>query len=867
MNIGDLIFSLIADGSKLTPSVEKEAGKAADAGSKTLNSKMASSLRTDGVRAFGVAAAGAFAIATKGALELEDIQNDFQSETGASAEEAKRTGKVINQVAGENQQSLQAVSDAAISIHNDLGAVGDEADKLLGQFTKFGRVTKQEPVAAVKAFDDILDAWNLTADDSHKVMDTLVVSHQKYGGSVADDQAALAALAPTLKAMNGTWQDAIGLLDLAKASGIDSADAITGLNKALGKVKSPEELQRLIDDISNTTDPFLRAQKAADLFGQKAGPKLANALAGKHLQDFAINMDDAAGATDRAADALDQGFGAQARKKLSEFGAALRGLGADWGPLLTGAAGFASLAGALGLDTIVEKLGPKFVEAMKVVGTKGGDALIDAAGAATGAAGTIFGNVIADPIAAALDPDRNSLLGRLVRGSSARLGAMAGSAAGQALGTALSIAASAAIVAAPIVITWELVRLGQDDEKGKQDSIQPIIDRIQQEGEERAKLIADIAQLQQKANLQKGNTEGIGGFVMGLFGDPAKEKALYQQTLGQLDQLKAALAAADDKARDMRDSFGAAGTAAAAATAAGVAAGAPAVTSATVTMVDDATAAAGYAANKKAYEAGRAIPDNTAAGIRSRRQAVMDAFDQLKQDLKNALNPAKEEARIIGVLTSKAMARGLHSGDPVVRKQAEELRTTALNRLEELVANGKPLGKDAAQAVADGLKSRNPRVRATAQLLAKMLPNALDNQKGNAKNKGSNLGKAAASGLKAGFGHPVLTADIHIRGTNNTQGKAIGGPVLAGTPYWVNEHTPRSEMFVPSTGGHVLTHAQAVNALKASGGDTTLNVNVYPGSDVSPTSARRYGQVIRDEVAVALRDQRMRTTGTSGATP
>jgi hypothetical protein len=51
-------------------------------------------------------------------------------------------------------------------------------------------------------------------------------------------------------------------------------------------VKSPEELQRLIDDISNTADPFLRAQKAADLFGQKAGPKLANALAGKTLKDF-----------------------------------------------------------------------------------------------------------------------------------------------------------------------------------------------------------------------------------------------------------------------------------------------------------------------------------------------------------------------------------------------------------------------------------------------------------------------------------------------------------------------------------------------------------------------------------------------------
>src|SRR5204863_1399495 len=119
--------------------------------------------------------------------------------------------------------------------------------------------------------------------------------------------------------------------------------------KAPTKVKGPAELQKLIVDISNTRDPFLRASKAADLFGAKAGAKLANALGGVDLEDYRIGMDEAANATDHAADVLDSSFGAKFRKMMSQAQAALRGFGADFGPVLTSVASLGLLANALGL--------------------------------------------------------------------------------------------------------------------------------------------------------------------------------------------------------------------------------------------------------------------------------------------------------------------------------------------------------------------------------------------------------------------------------------------------------------------------------------------------------------------------------------
>ncbi|AUR06977.1 hypothetical protein [Phaeobacter inhibens] len=45
--------------------------------------------------------------------------------------------------------------------------------------------------------------------------------------------------------------------------------------------------------------------------------------------------------------------------------------------------------------------------------------------------------------------------------------------------------------------------------------------------------------------------------------------------------------------------------------------------------------------------------------------------------------------------------------------------------------------------------------------------------------------------------------------------RAFGGPVRAGLPYLVNEHTPRSEWFVPSASGGVLNVAQAQTAFRS----------------------------------------------------
>lgn len=302
--------------------------------------------------AAAVAAVG-FAVATRGLIELDQVQAEYTAETGATAAEAKRAGDAILAMSSRNIQPIREIGATLTKVRTDLGLTGEDAERTAEQFLRFARATKQDAAASVLAFDDILDAWGLTAADAQHVMDNLVASHQQYGGSISENQRVLAQLAPQLKALNFTIDDSQALLNLFAASGLDAGKAQMALNSAIQKLPPGTSLKDFIAKLATIEDPAERARKAIEIFGTRGGAGLANAIRPgiESLDDFKVSQDEMTGATDRAADALDSSFGARAQLLIKQFGSALIGLGRDLGPALTGLASLTSLAGSLGLPS------------------------------------------------------------------------------------------------------------------------------------------------------------------------------------------------------------------------------------------------------------------------------------------------------------------------------------------------------------------------------------------------------------------------------------------------------------------------------------------------------------------------------------
>lgn len=369
MNVGDIFVSIRGDGAKLPDDAKKAAETAGDTAGRSFSDRFGKAARV-GFTAITAGAGAVLGGLSTLALQGENAMAHFRAETGATQEEAEAAFDAMNRLASDNLQSFDQVAATLTTVRTQMGLTGDEAEAMAGRILKWSTATGQDAVEATKAFDDVLDAWNLTAADSQAIMDALLVSHQKYGGTIAGSQDALTKLAPALSAANMGWEDAVGLINLANQAGVEAADVVPAMQRALTKVHSPEELKTLLADIGSTENAFERSAKAADLFGARGGAKLGRALGQSHgdLAQFKVDVGEAAGATDEAASAIEDTLPNKVKLAVANALAAVRDLGTDLGPALTGSAALVSLgssfASALGLDKAIGKVvGPAFTAA------------------------------------------------------------------------------------------------------------------------------------------------------------------------------------------------------------------------------------------------------------------------------------------------------------------------------------------------------------------------------------------------------------------------------------------------------------------------------------------------------------------------
>jgi hypothetical protein len=904
MNFGDLLFRLLADDSGFEADVVKKADKAGAAGEKTLGQRLGGALKTGGVKAFGAVTSAAFAIASAGALKLTEIQARFQAETGASADEAKAAAKIINTTAGRERADLNEVADAAISIRQNLGATGDEADHLTERFTRYGRITKQIPAAAVKDFDDILDGWNLTADKTDGIMDKLIASHEKYGGAIDADQKALGAMAPQLKAFNLGIDDGIALLDLFKSSGLDVAEIPKTLNTAFQNLDG-KSLPAFIKELAGIEDPAKRAERAVEIFGSKAGLKLANAIKPgmDSLDDLGISAEDSAGKLDKAADIIDSTPWGKFQTFLSEAAAGLRGFGDDFGPLLTGLAGIGTL------------LGTSFSKQLFEAGKDAGGALLDGVGTVTGAAGTVFGNLIAQ----ALDP-HNPFLNGVIGKSAAKIGGAIGagvavssrigdaigaaidkvpgsakvkaavSRAGTAIGGPLGLAIG--LTAATVFVVWFVQELNRqrDEVAGAAKSIgESVSDEIAHGST--AQL--ETAQAAIKTGMDAIVAETKTGFLQ--MANPQQLDALQDLT-DQYNRIQEELnrrAEANAKALQYAIEGSKQGTAQAAEDLAAE------IPKGWQKSAGQLAAAAREFLRKPIGEqlrligaagirAGASLSLDLASSIRQNRGDIDSAMDQLRDDIQHRLTPKKEVAKRIAQLFGKTLSDSLHDTDPLIKKQAQGTRGLIEAELIETIKAGGKAGEQIQDELKKKLNSKDPDVRRQAQRTKSLVDAALKEQP--PKTPGEKIGQDLASDIGNANG-PVgrkayqlgvtiarnilrgvdgIGASIPSSGNGSTglySGKNLGGDSYdIGTSY-VPRTGPavvhQSEIIVPAADSRDIRSGAAVlgtaSATARGGGPLIGQLNVDASGHDNPAAV--YEAVKRaasDAVTRTLRDESLR---------
>jgi hypothetical protein len=840
-SIGDIWLRVLADANGFEADLVKQTGPAADRAGATLGQKLGAGMKM----AIGAAAGALVGVATSQGAELDATMRQLQADTGMTDAAAQAAAKSIASMYAGNLQGITDIGKSMAVVVNGLDLTGAAADAMTQKFLTFETATGQDSTA-VSAFHEILNAWSLDASAVPGIMDLLVASHQKYGSSITDNEAALQKLAPQMRAMGMTVTDTVNLLNLFDAAGMDASKAMFALNTAVQKLKPGQTLNDLIKQIASIEDPTKRAQEAVKIFGARGGVNLANALKPgiTSLNDFATSAADTAGATDTAAKKVESSWQNVAKEIAHQIAGPLAEIGQQFGPLLMVStlagpkvlAALGGIGGALG-----GALAPAIRDALGLYSptTKAAIAASEAVGVAMGTATATTATATEGTALAA---------GQAAVATEVEPAAVA---AGTSIGGALALAIATAGGAALAV--WANGWL-QDwwNGLGKSIGIPMPAAGSGLPGAPAGPAVGSPDWLKTHPNsvvpestaatpMPTGTNTPGAQWVQTAWVGPIRLSA------DEIDKaIKAAMRGAPkaiaDAGLDMR---GAMDTNMSALTRILQSQYTSQLTRAGITV--GSSFANGIALSGKTVRAAaEALLKTAADGIRSSRSEIDSAIDQVNADLKaKAITQTAEVTNLVTSLLAPALSTALKSPDKQVQADAKYLEQLLTDRLSEI--NLRPgIISDKTKALIDAAKkSADPQIREMAKTFEDLYAQDLGKtgQSPKVQDAGTNVGTDTAKSMVQGaidwLGSSTarqqlgdawaaavasvssaLTVVAPAGGAGNPNWRDSGGPVFAGTAYRIGV----PEVFVPAVDGRILNESQIARLPTA--GDRTQNFNI-----------------------------------------
>ena len=231
---------------------------------------------TGPIVAVGAAAMAAWA-------EVDEAMDNVAKKTGATGEELEELQGIAENLATSIPTDFNTAADAVGEVNTRFDLMGDDLEEVSGKFIKFAEITGTDVNTAIDQVQATMAAWGLSADQAGTVLDMLNTVSQNTGTDVM-------ALASTLQdnqvifdQMGLSVADAANFLGNLDKNGVDASTAMAGLKKAMANATAEGvPLETALADLEATLKSgqtnTAAYQAAMELFGNKAGPALAQAI-------------------------------------------------------------------------------------------------------------------------------------------------------------------------------------------------------------------------------------------------------------------------------------------------------------------------------------------------------------------------------------------------------------------------------------------------------------------------------------------------------------------------------------------------------------------------------------------------------------
>ena len=245
------------------------------------------------------AVAGVGAAGVGAAMELDNAYDTIIVKTGATGDKLEGLKEAADNVFTDLPTTAEKAGIAIGEVNTRFGLVGEACEETSKDFIRFAEINDTDLNSAIDNTDRIMQKFNIDSEHSGEVLGLLTQAGQDTGISMDTLFTQLDTNGAVLKEMDLGIEESVQLLAQFEKNGVDSSQALRGLQKAQQKAteegKSLDEaLGETIEAIKTSSDETEALQIATELFGRKGAAEMTQAIReGRFsLEDFTGSLED-----------------------------------------------------------------------------------------------------------------------------------------------------------------------------------------------------------------------------------------------------------------------------------------------------------------------------------------------------------------------------------------------------------------------------------------------------------------------------------------------------------------------------------------------------------------------------------------------
>ena len=253
--------------------------------------------------------------------------------TGATGDAAKSLEESFRNVSGSVTGSFEDIGGAIGEVNTRFGVTGDQLDTMSTDFLKFSKVTGIDATEGVRLVSRAMSDAGIDSSQYKTILDQLASASQASGISIEKLTESLAKYGAPMRALGFDTQESIAIFAGWEKAGVNTEIAFSGMKKAISNWSADgkdarEEFGKTLTAIKSAPDIATATSMAIDVFGQKAGPDLADAIQGGRFEfeDFLAVVEGSGGTLDGTYDELLDG-GDRFEMSMQNIQESLAGLG------------------------------------------------------------------------------------------------------------------------------------------------------------------------------------------------------------------------------------------------------------------------------------------------------------------------------------------------------------------------------------------------------------------------------------------------------------------------------------------------------------------------------------------------------------